>query len=269
MVDKLGPRLREAREAKGATLEDAEAATHIRTHFLESLEAGDFAAFGGGDVQVRGFLCIYARYLDLPPDDIVRRYSAEVHGGHEASAEEAQLETQPQSNDPPDDLTSIRFHPRDIPMDYSLPRWMSVKTVIVVGVVLTLLLGLLALATYLMNQPEGEQLFGQLTTPASAETVQLPTSQTETTATADQVSVMLEATDQVQVRVKRGEEVLFQEMMAPGQVERWREEETIMVEAGNGTALMVTVNGTELGALCDERGRLCTRAWDPSGEVTP
>jgi len=64
-VDKLGRRLREAREAKGSTLEEAEDATRIRAHFLESLEAGDFAAFPGGDVQVRGFLRIYARYLDL------------------------------------------------------------------------------------------------------------------------------------------------------------------------------------------------------------
>jgi cytoskeletal protein RodZ len=30
-------------------------------------------------VQLRGFLRIYARYLDLSPEEVLGRYSAEVH----------------------------------------------------------------------------------------------------------------------------------------------------------------------------------------------
>ncbi len=281
MVDKLGPRLREAREAKGATLQDAETATHIRAHFLDSLEAGDFATFRGGDVQVRGFLRIYARYLDISPDDVIRRYSVEVDGENHAFTEPVEGEAPPQPSEPPEDLASVRFRPRNIPMGSSLPPWMSVKTVIIFGIVLTVLLGILALATYVMNQPDGGQLLGPLTGSGPTQTPQMSRALTATAIliadllptlpanSKDDVTVALEATEQVQVRVRRGDDILFQEMMVPGQVETWTETETITVETGNGTAVRVTVNRAQLGMLCDERGELCTRAWDPSGEVTP
>ena len=79
-METLGVWLRQAREAKGTTVEEAAAATHIRPRLLAALEAGDFAAFSGGDVQVRGFLRIYARYTGLAPDEVLARYDAEIHG---------------------------------------------------------------------------------------------------------------------------------------------------------------------------------------------
>lgn len=275
-MDRLGRRLREAREAKGSTLEEAEAATHIRTHFLESLEAGDFASFAGGDVQVRGFLRIYARYLDLSPEDVLGRYSAEVHGEDYAAAEAEEKKIESENINPPDDLTSIRFRPRDIPVTSSLPRWMSVKTVIIVGLILTALLGILALATYLMNRPGDEALFAQLTSTATVPARVTHTSMVTSTlaeptptfpvSTNGDISLTLEATEHVQVRVRRGDEVVFQGLMKPGQAESWSDDEMLVVETGNGAALKVTVNGTMLGRMGD-RGEFCSRAWSPSGEV--
>lgn len=276
-MDRLGRRLREAREARGSSLEEAEAATRIRAHFLELLEAGDFAAFRGGDVQVRGFLRIYARYLDLSPEEVLGRYSAEVHGTENLSAsEQAPEEVHPPTNEPVTDLTEIRFRPRDIPVTSSLPRWMSVRTVMIVGLVLTILLGILAVVTYVMNQPEDEQLLAPTltTTPTSisqtATATVVPDQSTPTSlVSADgRVTLALEATEHVQVRVKRGTNVVFEQMMVPSQTETWTDEEMIVVETGNGAALQVTVNGAELGPM-GERGELCSRAWGPSGEVAP
>jgi len=275
-VDKLGRRLRQAREAKGSTLEEAEAVTHIRAHFLELLEAGDFAAFAGGDVQVRGFLRIYARYLDLSPEDVLRRYSAEVHGVTIPAAEAEQEETRSEPDTLTDDLTAIRFRPRDIPVTSSLPRWISVKTVMIVGLVLTVLLGILAVVTYVMNQPGDEQplppptttvstgiTYAAAATPAAGQ----PTPASPT-STSDQVTLTLEATEHTRVRVRQDSKVVFEQTMAPGQTETWTNDETIVVETGNGGALQVTVNGTALGTL-GARGELCTRAWGPNGEVAP
>jgi len=275
-VDKLGRRLREAREAKGSTLEEAEAATRIRAHFLESLEAGDFAAFGGGDVQVRGFLRIYARYLELSPEDVLGRYSAEVGGTEFSPGELGQDQAISGPPDATEDLTSIKFHPRDIPVGSSLPRWMSVKTVIIVGLLLTTLLVILALVTYLMNRPENEQLLAPLagTTPtqiAYAPTATSPVDQPTPTfavSTDGRITLSLEAAEHVQVRVIIDGEVVFQEMMVSGQVETWTDDNLIQVETGNGAALKVTVNGTALGRM-GERGQLSSRAWGPDGEMAP
>lgn len=153
-MQKLGPLLREAREGQGITLEEAADATRIRAQFLELLEAGDFAAFPGGDVQVRGFLRIYARHLDLSAEEVLGRYSTEVHGAETPIVEAAPVSTQGETVETTDDLTSVRFRPRDIPVTSSLPRWMSLETVLIVGIVLTALLVMLAIVSYVMNQPE-------------------------------------------------------------------------------------------------------------------
>ncbi|MGD2178634.1 MAG: helix-turn-helix domain-containing protein, partial [Anaerolineae bacterium] len=168
-MEKLGRSLYEAREAKGSTLEEAEAATCIRAQFLGLLEAGDFAAFPGGDVQVRGFLRVYARYLDLSPEEVVRRYSAEVHGLEAPAIEAAAALTPSEPPDSGDDLTSIRFRPRNIPVSSSLPRWMSVETVLIFGAVLIILLVILAIVTYMMNRPGAGQALAAVAGTAPAE----------------------------------------------------------------------------------------------------
>jgi cytoskeletal protein RodZ len=274
MVEKLGRWLQEAREAKGSTLEEAGEATRIRAKFLELLEAGDFAAFPGGDVQLRGFLRIYARYLDRSPEEVLGRYSAEVYGSETSVSTPEAPETQAEPAEPTDELTSIRFRPRDIPVSSSLPRWMSLETVLIVGFVLTILLAILAVATYVMGQPEDGQ--SQLPT-ATATPTEVASSPTMTSTATDpaparvtdtggEVTLTLEATEHVLVRVERGAEVLFEEMMAPGQTETWSDDEVLAVTTGNGAGLQVTVNGQDQGALCG-RGETCTRAWGPAGQI--
>jgi hypothetical protein len=80
------------------------------------------------------------------------------------------------------------------------------------------------------------------------------------------VTVTLGATEHVRARVKRGVRVVFDGMMAPGQTETWSDDEVIVVATGNGAGLQVTVNGQALGPMCG-RGEVCTRAWEPTGEV--
>jgi len=275
-VEKLGRWLREAREAKGVTLEEAGEATRIRARFLELLEAGDFAAFPGGDVQLRGFLRIYARYLDLSPEEVLGRYSAEVYNSDALSIATEVPETEAQSEESTNDLTSIRFRPRDIPVSSSLPRWMSVETVLIVGFVLIILLAILAVAVYVMNQPDDDQAQVPAATAAPTAVVSSPTATAtpvapESTLVAtgsEEVTLTLEATEHVLIRVERGAEVLFEEMMTPGQTETWSDDGVLMVKTGNGAGLQVTVNGQAQGAMCG-RGESCARAWGPAGEVAP
>ena len=275
-MEKLGRWLREAREAKGSTLEEAEAVTRIRAQFLELLEVGDFASFPGGDVQVRGFLRIYARYLDLSPEAVLGRYSAEVYDVEPSAVEAAAAETPSEPMDAVGDLTAKRFRPRDIPVSSSLPRWMSVETVLIFGVVLIILLVILAIVSYMVNRPEAGQALASVVTTMPTEVVLVPTiSPTVVSATptlpvntSGEVTVALEATEHVRARVKLSARVVFDALMAPGQTERWSDDEMIVVATGNGAGLQVTVNGGALGPMCG-RGEVCTRAWGPTGEIPP
>lgn len=66
----VGRALSEQREQRGITLERASEATHIRKHYLQALEEGDFGALPSA-AQVRGFLRAYASFLELDPDAVL------------------------------------------------------------------------------------------------------------------------------------------------------------------------------------------------------
>jgi hypothetical protein len=69
----VGAALRQVREGRGVTLEEAARDTRVRREFLEALESEDFDVLLG-DVHVRGCLRTYATYLGLSPDKVVTAY---------------------------------------------------------------------------------------------------------------------------------------------------------------------------------------------------
>jgi cytoskeletal protein RodZ len=68
----LGRYLRESRESRELTLDDAVDTLKIRRIVLESFEQGDFNVVDASPVQVRGFLRNYARYLSLDEDLVIQ-----------------------------------------------------------------------------------------------------------------------------------------------------------------------------------------------------
>lgn len=76
----VGRALSQQREQRGITLERAAQATHIRLHYLQALEEGNFGALPSA-AQVRGFLRAYASYLELDPEalfDLLRNPTPEA-----------------------------------------------------------------------------------------------------------------------------------------------------------------------------------------------
>jgi len=72
----LGQYLRQTREAKELTLEDAERMLHIRRRILESFELGDFNIAEVSSVQIRGFMRNYSRFLGLDEERTIQFYEA-------------------------------------------------------------------------------------------------------------------------------------------------------------------------------------------------
>lgn len=76
----VGRALSQQREQRGIPLERAAQATHIRLHYLQALEEGNFGALPSA-AQVRGFLRAYASYLELDPEalfDLLRNPTPET-----------------------------------------------------------------------------------------------------------------------------------------------------------------------------------------------
>src|SRR5215472_1841895 len=66
----IGERLRNARTARGLTLDDIEAATRIKPQYLDALEREAWDELPGA-AYVRGFLAAYARQLGISTDEIL------------------------------------------------------------------------------------------------------------------------------------------------------------------------------------------------------
>lgn len=72
----VGQRLRQARQERDISLEQAAHGTHIRLHYLQALEAGDLDRLPSR-VQARGFLRAYASYLGLDPEPLLLSVNGE------------------------------------------------------------------------------------------------------------------------------------------------------------------------------------------------
>ncbi len=75
--DKVGEELREARLAAGLELRAVSDALRIRYKYLEALEQGQYEDLPGHTYAV-GFVRAYAEHLRLDPEDLVRRFKAEL-----------------------------------------------------------------------------------------------------------------------------------------------------------------------------------------------
>jgi cytoskeleton protein RodZ len=272
----LGVWLRQTREAKGSTLEQVEDATRIRPRFLEALEAGDFTVFPGGEVQVRGFLRIYARYLDLSPDQVLARYDLEIHGA-EAASQGAVDEAQPASQTRPVTRPAPPPPLRSAPISASGPRAANLTTLAIVSVAIIILTAALVTGGYYIIRNAGEETTtaATVTPTAPSEVEGWPTATAPTTPDVTPtflinpeggVTLSLEATEHVWVRVIADGAMVFSGMLAPDQPVSWLGQEMITVETGNGAGLQVTVNEQLQGTMCG-RGEVCARTWGPTGEI--
>lgn len=89
LVTGLGERLKEARTAKGYTLDDLQTITKIQKRYLSSIENEDFGTMPGA-FYVRAFIKQYAEAVGLDADEMLSLYR-HSSGGHEIEKEEKAL----------------------------------------------------------------------------------------------------------------------------------------------------------------------------------
>ncbi|HEY3496066.1 MAG TPA: helix-turn-helix domain-containing protein [Polyangiaceae bacterium] len=71
----VGQHLRQLREARRMSVAEVSRTTRVPVSSVERIEADRFDELPG-EVFVRGFLRAYARALEVPPDDVLARYTS-------------------------------------------------------------------------------------------------------------------------------------------------------------------------------------------------
>jgi cytoskeletal protein RodZ len=94
-VTELGNRLKEARLAKGLSLEDLQSMTKIQKRYLIGIEEGNYSSMPG-NFYVRAFVKQYAEALELDVDEIFETYKGDIPATH--------------SENLPDQLSRVKTH---------------------------------------------------------------------------------------------------------------------------------------------------------------
>ena len=273
MNDGLGVWLRRTRESRQLTLEDAEKALRIRKRYLQALEVSDYAALPG-EIQARGFLRNYARFLGLPVEDVLDRYDAEVQGRPvQPRMRQVSENAQRRFADRP-----AVFAPPPSEAEEMAAQSRSIPTNLVLFMVGALVFFLLVLI--------GSFIWLQLISPSNS----TPTPNPEITSTVSDatpaltpegtpasapqfvpapdglVHIRLAPQEHAWVSLSADERIDFQGIAETGQVLETSAQEIIIVATGNGGAFRLYINGTDWGML-GEQGEIVRRAWSPTGEV--
>lgn len=77
VVSELGQQLREARLARGLSLDDVQEMTKIRKRYLEAIEMGDYKVLPGS-FYVRAFIKTYAETVGLDADELLAEHRQNV-----------------------------------------------------------------------------------------------------------------------------------------------------------------------------------------------
>lgn len=92
-LTELGNRLKEAREAKGLTLDDLQEITKIQKRYLSCIEQGKYDVIPG-KFYVRAFIKQYAEAVDIDPETLFEEFRHEIPSVNEENISEQLSRTQ-------------------------------------------------------------------------------------------------------------------------------------------------------------------------------
>jgi len=252
----IGSRLRQAREARGLSLEQVQKATRIKLMFLEAIETDRFDDLPG-PVQARGFIRSYASHVGLDADELLAQIDGSAGAPHPGTASAGT--TQPE----PIRLNTMATRPSTIGESKSgLP--LPLPLLILVALLLFALGGFLIVRAFAGEAPPPSPT----PLPNVVFSISRTPEPTPTVAVSTGVSLTLTAGEHVWVRVTHDGFTAYEGLFEPGESRAWQGDQQIIVETGNGAALSASVNGQPIGVL-GPRNRVVVRAWGAEGEVTP
>jgi transcriptional regulator with XRE-family HTH domain len=224
----IGKALKDAREAKGISLEAAEENTKIRRKYLEALEQENFEILPG-KVYVKGFIKNYAIFLGLNAEQLVSAY------GERTPVTERE-----------DDKSGERFTHIEKRLKTGYFKWAA-------GMVLLAVVAYMALPAFTgkdrgVGKPVPDNQMLTENKPPAADQGQAPR---EAEPPAQQgVNLTLNVTDNTSwMYVEVDGNPTFTGFLGSGQVKAFKGAERIFIKLGNAGVVEVECNGQKIGVL--------------------
>jgi cytoskeletal protein RodZ len=255
-MNELGQMLREAREAKGISLVEAEEFTKIRRKYLQALEESDYEALPP-NIYARGFLRNYATYLGLNPNEVLVWFSNGIRPGGQPA--EPRIISEPLVPSPRISWEFIAgivmlavvgvllvfIYRRYIAPLAAGPAAPTPTVAQALGINPLSLPGLGA-----SDDPTPTPTLPPSPIPPSATPTDEPTAApTATPAVIQELVLQLAATADAWVRVTADGEIVFEGVLAPGEQRTWPAQQEIFLRAGNAGGLIASVSDQNVGVL--------------------
>jgi cytoskeleton protein RodZ len=299
----LGDTLRDARQARGISLETAERETKIRAKYISALEDDNLAGLPG-PVYARGFLRNYAAYLGLDPDaavDMFDNQSQPTRNKIRAARGEPvprsktrggdKINIQPLSPEPID--TRVRFG-----SSYIAISLLALPLIIAFYFIYSAYAGrnreTLPIDTTALSRPPtltampipslvaGGTGGGEYQTPTTyvpqtpGEVITATLTATSTLAIADTSPTSRPAGDKVTVKVVTTRDAWMRVLvdgvqqyngtLPKGSTRQWTGDDIIRIRTGRADSVQVTVNGEDIGLMGDPDNLIVEKEWDRSSQ---
>jgi cytoskeletal protein RodZ len=231
-----GERLRQARELKGLSLEDAQAKTKIHIGVLRVLEKGE-APRNVNPIYLKGFLKIYAGLLGLEPKSIVEGFNLDL-----PPAEDRQIK--------------IKEEPRKKEINFSLqdPQLKLVLKSLVSLVILLVAVYLVfsLLKTVFHRKPKPPAVVKHAVTAITGpEAVTEPVAKISNIpiVKSSRIKLAVRAKESAWIQVKSDGKTVFSGILRRGLSENWTAKERIEISLGDAGGVELEVNGKRIPAL--------------------
>lgn len=271
----LGRYLRQTRETRELTLAEAEQTLKIRSRILESFELGEFNIPDSNQIQIRGFIRNYARFLGLDEAIVIQYYEAALAGGEKQKSslmprpgrKKSKRDTQ-SANAVPTAPRSITDTPPSLPIipASSLVERRQSTSTILLNLMVRLLVALAAIsvivfvAVQLIDPGFSEQPIEQGTPSnilgdippsmtsvaqiASTTPLPLPTvPQTETNYAGQGLLLEIEMVQRGWISISTDGVQQYEGIARPGETLQYSAQNTITMTAANAESLNAIFNG--------------------------
>ena len=276
----IGETLRQRRESLSLTLDEIERHTHVRKHYLQALERGDFNHLPSS-VQTRGMLNNYAHFLDMDVDAILLQF-AEGLQAKRMERQPAMVESRPS--------TTSKFPPR-LTIPASLRRYLSMDILVGGGLILILFAfaiwgtsRVISLHAAITPQSTAQSISDILAgvsgtatltstpslagTPAAIPTAGVTAIGTIPPAGPGPVQIVVVALEQAYLRVTVDGKIQFDGRILSGTAYSFSGNNQIEVLTGNGAGISILFNQGNLGPM-GRFGEVVDRIYTANAILNP
>lgn len=221
----IGARLKQARESKKLSIEQAYNKTKIHVNILQALEEDRFQEYS--PIYIKSFLKIYSQFLGLDSNSIIQEFK-EIYIPN--SAEPARREKPKSKTD---------FPPLKFKFDPKLFKAIAAALTAIFLLFMLIFFVKFVKAKFSSRQPKQEQLKEEIVKPKPLSEERKPKF----------AKLSLRATENSWIQVKIDGKSFFQGTFKKNMAESWQAKEKIEFSVGNAGVIEAEINGQVLSPL--------------------